>query len=398
MALDGYSLNLSVGSVSSATQVAAIENGLVNMPELIRCAVDGLGLTGGITSGNSGDAFLIQEFIGIGTAFPVGSSFKRLVLTVESLSNPLTTTANMIGDNSYFNTASLSPVGYKVNVIDIWRPENIIIQDLRRYIPVTITEISSADLTAVIPTGGSNTTLVPGNLLIGGNVFGTNGLPYAFDLEVSTIVINLSAGSTQGLVDVFNNYVRGVLKFSDGTYVETGALESNQVFISAAIQSITKDFAPGTYGDGYDFNDGYFTANETISILYTQSSGLLRIRAANIQNYASVPELSTKIVLTVYLKKAGFKNKEQNIDATTLSSLAVSLDLITENDMLTTSTSVTTSLPISSIIGVFLATDVHQTGTNYYTVGVSSFSGYVVQDLAAGLTGSTYVTVVYYAT
>lgn len=316
--LDGYSLSLDgVGSpvIPSATQVAAVESGAITMPELIRCAVAG----NNVISVN--DASDIQQFISNNTAFVVGSSFRRLVLTVESLVNPLSISANMIGDNPLFNIVPFSPIGYRVELVVLWEPENIVITDLRRYVPITFTEISNADLTGAVPNGGSNTEFVPGNLLVGGQILNVNKTPYNLDYEVATIVINLPAGSTQGSLDVFNNFVKGKMKFSDGTVVSTGALQSNQVFVSAAIQSFVKNFPPGTYGLADDYNDGYFSTNETVAVLYTQAAGLLRVRANNITLDSSVPELSTKIILTVYLKKAGFKNAEQDISPAEVTNL-----------------------------------------------------------------------------
>ena len=81
------------------------------------------------------------------------------------------------------------------------------------------------------------------------------------------------------------------MKFADGTYVGGTALDDNQVKVTAAIQSFCKDT------DGYDFasNDGYSEIDETVAILYTQTSGLLRIRADHIRNLTTRPEMRTKV-------------------------------------------------------------------------------------------------------
>ena len=135
------------------------------------------------------------------------------------------------------------------------------------------------------------------------------------------MVLDLSEGSTQGEVDVFNEFIRNTMKFSDSTLVASTALTNNQVKVSASIQSFVKDT------DGYDFQsiDGYAAIDETIAVLYTQSTGLLRIRADNIRNISTRLELRTKIVLTVYLKKAGFQNTEQILTGAELDALLVAL-------------------------------------------------------------------------
>ena len=83
-------------------------------------------------------------------------------------------------------------------------------------------------------------------------------------------------------------------------------ITDNQVKVTASIQSFVKDLG------GSDYADASFDIDETIAILYVQSSGVLRIRAANIRNLTTRSELRTKIVLDVHLKKAGFQNTDQS--------------------------------------------------------------------------------------
>jgi len=99
--------------------------------------------------------------------------------------------------------------------------------------------------------------------------------------------------------------------------VSAGALDAVQIKIVASVQSFVKDL------DGYDFEsiDGNDPIDETVAILYTQSSGILRIRASNVRNITTRPELRTRIVLTVYLKKAGFKNTEVAVTSTQVDEL-----------------------------------------------------------------------------
>jgi hypothetical protein len=261
----------------------------------------------------------IQQNIALGTAFDAGDTFKRAVLTVESLTNPLTSSANILGSNSKFNAVPFTAVDFRIDFVPLWKPENLILTDLRRFVPKTFTQIDSDDITGTPQNGGTNVTFIPGNILLDGSLLDVDGNPYSIDLEVNTIVIDLPEGSTQGEVDIFSNYIKDTMKFADGTTVASSALANNQVKVTASIKSFVKDL------DGYDFQsaDGYAEIDETVAVLYTQDSGILRIRAENIRNIITRTELRTKIVLTVFLKKAGFNNTEIKVSGSDLQDLLV---------------------------------------------------------------------------
>lgn len=303
--LDGYSKDLIHGTIPYINQQMAIQNGTVTIEEILRAEVD--------EDGNIDvfDAQAIQRYIALGEAFPAGSSFNRTVITVESLLNPRTAAANMIGADATFNVVPYSPVEFKIEFVPLWEPHNMVISDLRRYVPSTFTDITSDDITGDDQNGGTNTAFLPGDLMLQGEILAPDGTPYSIDFEVGQIVVDLPEGSTQGEVDIFGNFIRDKMKFYDGTYVGNRALDNNQVRVSAAIQSFVKD------SDGYDFesNDGYEQVQQTIAVFYNQSAGVLRIRANNIRNLPTRPEMRTKIILSVYLKKAGFKNTETSVSS-----------------------------------------------------------------------------------
>jgi len=310
---DGYAKNLEDGLVPSSVQKAALDAGLITIEEIIRADVNDTGRV------SVADVTLIQQNIALGTAFPAGSSFTRVVLTVESLTDPLTTTPDILGSDSSFNAVPFTAIEFRIDFVPLWTADNISITDLRRFIPKTFTEVESSDITGTTKNGGTNTAFVPDDLLLGGSLLNVNGTDYSIDLEVNNVIVELPEGSTQGEIDVFNSFIRGQMKFFDNTLVGSGALTSNQVKVTTSIQSFVKDLSPDgvPIEDGYDFQsiDGYAAIDETIAVLYTQSTGILRIRAANIRNLATRPELRTKIVLAVFLKKAGFINTERTVDA-----------------------------------------------------------------------------------
>jgi len=310
-ALDGYSKDLESGSLPSVDQKAAIDAKTVTIDEILRADVTEDGVI------NILDPQLIQQNIALGTAFTAGSTFVRAVLTLENLVDPLSTTVDLLAADPSFNTVPFNVINFRINFVPLWSPSNLIITDLRRFVPKTFTEFTSEDITEDPQNGGQNTVFMPGDLLLGGNLLDTFGDPYKIDLEVNTIVINLPTGSTQGELDIFNNFIKNQMRFADGTFVPSTALDDNQVKVATAIKSFVKD--TGTA----DFVDGLTSIDETIAVLYTQSSGILRIRAANIENISTRPELSTKILLTVYLKKAGFRNSEQTVTSDRVTELLV---------------------------------------------------------------------------
>jgi len=236
-------------------------------------------------------------------------------LTVESIFDPLNTSVDIVGNDPLFNTVVLEEfqaLTYQIKIVSIWNPENIVITDMRRFISRTFTSgISDSN-------GGTNTSFISGDILLSGNIGNEDGTPYSIDLEVGTIVLEMPASEPSGEIDIFNNFIRNRMKFFDGTLVSQEALENNQVMVSASIQSITKNLTwPDVSADGDIPNIGF-----SVSVLYVQDSGLLKFRIGSEPVSVSTrPELRTKIVLTVYLKKAGFKNTEQTISGDEIESL-----------------------------------------------------------------------------
>lgn len=301
---DGYSKDLASGSLSSASQVAAFLAGAFTMDEILRADVND---TGVITTE---DAAAIQQYISLGTAFPAGSTFTRVVLTVENVTNPLTTSADILGNDSAFNTVPFSSIQYRIEFISLWSESNVEITDLRRFIPKTFSDITSSNITATTKSGGSNTFFVPDDLILTGDLLDEDSNPKKIDLEVTTITITLPEGDTIGEIDIFNNYIKNTMYFSDGTLVGSSALSNSQVKVSTAISSTYK-------------TDGYVAGLENVSILYTQSSGLLRINATGIQNLVTSAEKKTRIVLTVFLKKAGFRNSDVELSTDDVNDLLI---------------------------------------------------------------------------
>jgi hypothetical protein len=313
-ALDGFSKSLQGGTVLPADQLAAIVLGSVTMSEIIRADVD--------ADGNikSTDAAMIQQHITLGTAFTSGATLSRAVLTVESLNNPLTTTPNILGDLPAFNAGTFTPIDYQIDFVPIWSEDNLVITDLRRFVPKTFTKLSDTDPAS--GSGGTNSYYIPGDLLLGGHILDAAENSYNMDMEVATITLDLPAGVTiEGQIDLFSNFIKDRMKYNDGTYVNISALTDGTMKVSVALQGYAKDLG----ADDIASVDSNPAVEEAVSLYYTEATGVLRIRAGNLRNVGTRPEISTKIVVTVFLKKAGFQNTNQSITSTEFTSLLTAL-------------------------------------------------------------------------
>ena len=163
---------------------------------------------------------------------------------------------------------------------------------------------------------GRNDFYIPNNLIVGnGQILDRNGNFYKQDIEIHLVTLELpQVAFGRAVIDVYNkflvNHIDGftsagypAAKFADCTYVESDALERNQIRFGVAIQSITPNL------DGYSELDGFgIIANDTIAVHIDQTTGLLYFTMQDIEYDAIYPELRTKIQITAYLKKAGWNN------------------------------------------------------------------------------------------
>lgn len=319
--LDGYATDLNGGTVLAATQLAAVLNGSVTVEELLRADVTGNGL---ITEAVDGVA--LTDFIDNGTAFAAGSSFTRVVLELESIINPILYTdssANStlsIEDNDpdLIDNVTFSTINYEINFIPTWEPENIEIIDLRRYVVATFLDFNVSDLTSTPESGGQNSQFIPGDLYISGSVLNIDGTNHPLDYERNIIEIELPEGDTAGEFNLFTNFVSGIMKFSDDTFVSSSAITNNQIKFEVSISSYSKLL------DGYDgYASDSLDVNEAIGTYIDHSTGLLRINADNITYNVLYPQLRTRILVAVSLKKAGFKSSVVRVTTDDLSRILV---------------------------------------------------------------------------
>jgi hypothetical protein len=330
--LDGYQKFLATtGTFSSAIQQAAILGEEVDILELIRGDVDesdGYEIT-------SADLAAITAFINSGTAFPNGqSNFTRVRLEVESILDPErdydsdgVSTLLVESDNGDLvdpsNFSITTGLTFQINFIPTWDTQHVEILDLRRFVTTTFLEFDADDIQTQPENGGKNSLFIPGDLFLDGNVLNLDGTFHSLDHETNTIELELPSGNTEGEINVFEEYVVGLMHFGDGTLVSAQALNSDQVKFEVSIGSHVKNVSDGSDGyidfDGY--SDGYgANADEVIGTFIDHDTGLLRIRAFNIVRNEFFPELRTRVLVAVSLKKAGFANSPVEVGSVELAS------------------------------------------------------------------------------
>jgi hypothetical protein len=318
--LDGYAPNLNQGTVSPSTQLQAVLNGAVSVAELLRADVSGDGY---VTAAD--DGYELTQYLNNGTGFTAGSSFTRVRLTVEPLFNQfskLTTTAESTlaihsEDTTLVNNTSFSPITFQINFVPTWDCDSIEVLDLRRFVTTTFIDFDLSDLQSSPENGGLNSAFIPGDVYLTGDIKHLDGSVHTLDFEKNIIELELPTGDTVGEINIFSSLVLGKMRFSDGTYVASSAIADNQVRFEVAISSFSKDL------DGYDYNDGYFISDEIIGTYIDHSTGLLRLHCKNIKESSALPQLRTRIVISVSLKKAGFKDAVTKVTSSQIADLLI---------------------------------------------------------------------------
>lgn len=290
-------------------------DGYMTAAEFFRADVNGDGIVNGTDSG------LIRDFVdGIITSFSVGATFTRMELEVENLLNPLLTTPNIALPS--FVTIPFPNINWKIDYFATWIPDNLVIFDLKRLLPTTFTD----DISDSFP-GGQNDWFVPGDLIIDeGFILNPDGTFYSVDFEVNHLSLDIPITDSYGNptfldgysgVLLFDNFVAessdgntatgfSAMKYADGTYVQMSDFTSGKIKISAALQSIANEYNV-TFGS---------TIQDLVGLYYDPLTSLLNIYVDDLYNdgYGNLlPALSMKVLVVIYLKKAGFTNTTREI-------------------------------------------------------------------------------------
>jgi hypothetical protein len=363
------------------TTLDKIRSGIIDPIELMRADVNGDGYI------TMADVSLISNYVNhIINSFPAGYSFNRLCLYVEhnvgrndeyydcddptkirnSPYGSTTTPISSISDVQLFYYGRPDPVEIEndpailarpyvpvvYNILfdnDYWLGELILASYVARQLPCTFTYTSNPEVPSCsapigsfycegrLPNpsypGGRNDWFVPGNLVMGqGQIVDTAGAPFSVDMEVGSIILEVpEIAYTDGAIDIFNTFVAEsslgtgltsgnypAMRFSDCSTVKADAIANHQVMFTIAIAS----YSPSL--DGLSILDGYgIIVDPIIGINMLNATGVLHFRVANLIADPTAPNLRTRIQVTVYLKKAGWKNQPVVVDYTAFSGLVI---------------------------------------------------------------------------
>lgn len=157
---------------------------------------------------------------------------------------------------------------------------------------------------------------IPGNLILGGEVVRPLGERHKLDFEMATLVLQIpeELKAMERTVNIFDAFVADyenngltrlgypALRFSDGTFVKTDALSLNQVRFSVSVQSFSPNFTPPSVWDP--------TMDGKIGVFMNYQTGDITLDFTNLLIDPGNKTLDTKIQVAIYLKKAGFNNRE----------------------------------------------------------------------------------------
>jgi hypothetical protein len=288
--------------------------------------LDAIGFLRADTNGDgyvdASDANSIYRYVNkLISTFSVGSSFPRMRLDVENLlaSNPL---VDIPATDSVFATVPFAEVDWTVEFFSTWHADSLIVEDLRRDMPTTFTDGHSS-----LQPGGQNNFYVPGDLMIGGDILNPDTTSYSVDFEANQITLDVPIVDSYGspiFVDgytgilLFDSFVCEssggltaagfpAMKYSDGTYVQGTAFTAGKVKIVPVIQSTAEQYAVPFGGTIDDIVGMYYSPSSSLMTLYIKDQ-------YDDDGYGNVlrPK-STKINVTVYLKKAGFANTSMEV-------------------------------------------------------------------------------------
>ena len=298
---DGYDLS------DSVTQ-AKIAAGSIALEKILRADVNGDGVV------DAADALLIENYIDkVIHTFPAGSTLSRMHVVLENLTSPLTTTVSIQTRDTAFVTVPFAPINWKIEYYPTWIADNLIIEGLTRLMPTTFTDPSTDTNPA-----GKNNFFIPGDLLLEGRILNPEGTVHTLDMETVHVMLNIpildSGGHKVFLdgyvgIDLFETFVAessegktaygfDAMKYSDGTYVQMEDFAGGKVRINPALQSIANEFSA-------------FPIKDIVGIYYDPDTSLMTLYVDDVYDDGSgnlLPPLSTKVLVSVFLKKAGFIN------------------------------------------------------------------------------------------
>lgn len=364
------------GILSSTTQQKIID-GYISTLELLRADVNGDGYV------TSTDVTLITQYVNRQiNSFPAGSSFQHLSIQVqqsigrydgyydcddgyvrldgyegdnvvestslnayELLYDGYNTVPSIDGNDSAFTTVTFAGTTFRIKPQPFWQDYLLVFSSDARTVQSSFTYpesivpnscssaalFSCTDRSDVVPEAdpGRNDIFVPDNFIIGkGQILRPDGSFYPVDFEIGQIILQLpEVQLTEASINIFNKFVVDAgngytsagypaLRFADCSTVQSDALVKKQLRFNVSIQSLNYNL------DGYDSEDGYSViVNDGLKTYMDHSTGILTITVSDLAVDPVVLSKTTRIQVTVFLKKAGFKNSALVVDSDAITGL-----------------------------------------------------------------------------
>ena len=291
----------------------------------------------------------------------IGTTFRVLLLTLENFvdrnddyPNNVTNRSTsvhtdpdvLMADATFQSHQYSSPIPFTITKRLAWRSDLVAVSSKAKFVPASFSSVTAAPLYTV-PAGidsasypvttdfdpGRNDVFVPQNLIMGpgGQLVNKDGSAYKVDYEVGVIVFNapIKDFTTERSINVLSDFVADfnnngttrlgyrAMRFADGSYVKNGtALALNQLRFTVSLQAFSPDL------DGYSV-DGYtgIIVDDRMGVYFDPMTGILKLNFSHLKEDLVALTLSTKVQITVYLKKAGFNNPPMFIDSATMANI-----------------------------------------------------------------------------
>lgn len=234
-----------------------------------------------------------------------------------------------------FNVVPFAPINYRVEFVDYWQPSLVNISSNSRLVPAafvfdtepvhgdcsldaSVACINKNDIDVSVDPGRVD-FYIPGNLILSptSSILNPDASSFKVDFEVGIVEIRLPEEVfSEAKINILDKFVFDrnnsgltnakypAMKYSDCTYVQSGDQLLQRIRVSAAIQSIVKN------NDGYDSEYGYsVNVSDIFAMVYDDTTGILTMTMSNLIDDTVYASLCSKIIITVYLKKAGFVNE-----------------------------------------------------------------------------------------
>ena len=285
---------------------------------------------GNIANGSDGYEIIIDGYVD-----PVDGYIHNLIIDPATLSPyeleyysfyyPI-----MLETDPVFTTTPFAPVTYKISPQSFWMSYNLIENSGAKLVPAAFsydtavvqnecgnvvnscTDLGDPELPLDV---GRNDFFVPNNLIIGdGQILRPDGEYYRNDLEIATVELRLPDVALNDLsLNIFTTLCADMsgtgftsvgypaMRYADCSTVKPGDLVLGKIKATASLSSIVPNV------DGYSFIDGYFViVDDVLGCFLDQATGVLTISSSDLYVDNIRVSLISKILLTFYLKKAGW--------------------------------------------------------------------------------------------